>query len=270
MKRRAFTLIELLTVIAIIAILAAMLVPVISIAEVRAKKAQAKLETQNIVNAIGAYEADYSRFPISSSANALGMEEITYGGTFQTPTGPWLVGSTNTVNNQVFTTNSDVIAILLDYTNYLNGYSPGVAPDNSATTTWTVNANHQSNPKRTVYLSSTKQVNWDPTMGGTPQPGIGNDLVYRDPWGNPYVITMDLDEDNFTSDAFYGGAKVSTTTGNAGDPGLYGLTYHTEGSSSSYAFHGNVMVWSAGPDGRIDPKSAANQGYNKDNVLSWQ
>jgi hypothetical protein len=30
------------------------------------------------------------------------------------------------------------------------------------------------------------------------------------------------------------------------------------------------MVWSAGPDGKIDPNSAANTGANKDNVLSWQ
>ncbi len=30
------------------------------------------------------------------------------------------------------------------------------------------------------------------------------------------------------------------------------------------------MVWSAGPDGNIDPTAKANAGVNKDNVLSWQ
>jgi hypothetical protein len=30
------------------------------------------------------------------------------------------------------------------------------------------------------------------------------------------------------------------------------------------------MVWSAGPDRLIDPTMPANQGYNKDNILSWQ
>ena len=36
------------------------------------------------------------------------------------------------------------------------------------------------------------------------------------------------------------------------------------------------MVWSAGPDGKIDPTAtpsglgSANYGANKDNVLSWQ
>jgi hypothetical protein len=30
------------------------------------------------------------------------------------------------------------------------------------------------------------------------------------------------------------------------------------------------MVWSAGPDKKTDITVSANQGANKDNVLSWQ
>jgi hypothetical protein len=30
------------------------------------------------------------------------------------------------------------------------------------------------------------------------------------------------------------------------------------------------MVWSAGPDGKVNPAAAANQAENKDNILSWQ
>jgi hypothetical protein len=30
------------------------------------------------------------------------------------------------------------------------------------------------------------------------------------------------------------------------------------------------MVWSAGPDGKMDSTVPANQGLNKDNILSWQ
>jgi hypothetical protein len=29
------------------------------------------------------------------------------------------------------------------------------------------------------------------------------------------------------------------------------------------------MIWSAGPDGKIDKGTKANAGVNKDNVLSW-
>ncbi len=51
---------------------------------------------------------------------------------------------------------------------------------------------------------------WDTgSVGGKPQPGVDNDLVYRDPWGNPYIISMDLNYDDQTKDAFYGLDKVS-------------------------------------------------------------
>ena len=39
-----------------------------------------------------------------------------------------------------------------------------------------------------VFLNAT--MSGDPTL-----PGVGPDLVYRDPWGNPYIITMDLNYD---------------------------------------------------------------------------
>jgi hypothetical protein len=43
------------------------------------------------------------------------------------------------------------------------------------------------------------------------------------------------------------------------------------GTSDNFLYHGKVMVWSAGPDRKIDlPPARADQGFNKDNVLSWQ
>jgi hypothetical protein len=102
-------------------------------------------------------------------------------------------------------------------------------------------------------------------------PGIGNDLVYRDPWGNPYVITMDLNEDDNALDAFYGQTLVSSANQTAGGAGLAGLNWHVSNGSGAYTDHGNIMVWSAGPDGKVDPATAtALQGANKDNVTSWQ
>jgi hypothetical protein len=38
----------------------------------------------------------------------------------------------------------------------------------------------------------------------------------------------------------------------------------------SFQYHGTVMVWSAGPDGKIGTGTAANQGLNRDNILSWK
>lgn len=31
-----------------------------------------------------------------------------------------------------------------------------------------------------------------------------------------------------------------------------------------------AMVWSFGPDDKADPSKKANEGVNKDNVLSWK
>jgi hypothetical protein len=93
-------------------------------------------------------------------------------------------------------------------------------------------------------------------------PGVGPDLVYRDPWGNPYLITLDLNDDSKAEDSVYSSVTVS-------GGGVNGLMQQPA-PDSHYALHGNIMVWSAGPDGKIDPASAANLGVNKDNILSWK
>ena len=53
------------------------------------------------------------------------------------------------------------------------------------------------------------------------------------------------------------------------NPGLNGLVSPGP-PGNNFQYHGKVMVWSAGPDGKIDFVKPANQGVNKDNVLSWQ
>jgi hypothetical protein len=50
---------------------------------------------------------------------------------------------------------------------------------------------------------------------------------------------------------------------------LNGLV-NPDNSNNNFQLHGKVMVWSAGPDGKIDPAVSASTGANKDNVLSWQ
>jgi type II secretory pathway pseudopilin PulG len=244
----AFTIVELLTVIAIIAILAAMLLPALSTAKTHAQKTQAKLEINGIVTAIQNYDSAYSRMPITAAAlSAANTNDYTFGGTFQTPS-PGVTWPTPVPANY-FPSNCDVIAILMDITTYTNGTS-------------TANANHQKNPQQTVFLNA--KMSGDPTL-----PGVGPDLNYRDPWGNPYVITMDVNADNQCKDAFYGLSKVSQQNKNVG---YYGLVDPTDpnGNDDNFVYHGNVMVWSAGPDGKIDPTASAKQDPNKDNVLSWQ
>jgi prepilin-type N-terminal cleavage/methylation domain-containing protein len=126
-----------------------------------------------------------------------------------------------------------------------------------------INLNHAKNPRQ-LALFSGKQVL------DTTTPGISTiDYQFRDPWGMPYVITMDLNGDNKCRDAFYSLKNVSQT--GSGNLGYNGLTDSIGGGNGPYELNNaSVMIWSLGPDKQADPNVKANTGVNKDNILSWQ
>src|ERR1035437_1133157 len=183
-----FTLLEGIVIIAIIVILVALTFPVAGPGSRRAPRKQAQMEEVQIAQAIKSYQEEHGKFPVSSNAMDVAAgsgQDFTFG-TYGLPSGLKTPGRTFDVRAldavgkplSYQANNSEVMAALLDVE-----FWP------SASTVPTINKGHVMNPQKTRYLNAAMAAN-------TSSPGIGPDGVYRDPWGQPYIITIDLNGDD--------------------------------------------------------------------------
>lgn len=253
-RLRAMTLIELLVVISIIGVLAGLILPAVGNVKKKAKVMQAKKDMSDLQGAINVYQNDYSRLPASQSASQAGSD-FTYG----TAATGYGVGppTTNIFNNggAGYQASNAELMLILTASQFFANY-----------TTNNCNAADARNTRKVGYLNAKSSGNFGATAG----PGIGTDGVLRDPWSNPYIVALDLNYDNTVSNAVYRLQGVSQVA--AGSPtglnGLVGLA--PTGNSDNYTLRDAVMIFSFGPDGMFDMATKADQGVNKDNVLSWK
>lgn len=203
----------LLACVSVIGILAALLLPVTSGPDRRYNKETAMATMSHVEAAIYAYQTEYGKMPTGYESSLDRRSDFTFGtaGT----------GSESRVQNPgdgYQANNSEVMAVLMAFTTFRNGQA-------------TVNRDHRRNPKRIVFLEAK-------LTQGSRSPGIGDDGVYRDPWGNPYIITLDVNGDGFCEDPLYGKVRQK------------------------------VFVWSFGPDARADLSLKPGEGVNQDNITT--
>src|ERR1051325_8142940 len=242
-NRWAFTLVEMLLVIAIIGILASVLLPALAGAKTKAKIAYARTQMKQLEHSIIAYKADYSRFPGTIAAANGGVPDFTFGTVNTGATGPAIM-NLPPAPSPYDANNSELVGIMADLLVFRDG-------------TVTANPNHDRNPRQHDYFKFKD----GPGDLSNPAPEVGKDGVFRDPWSQPYIATVDMDYDGTCKDAMYRRTMVST--GN-----LVG-TFNPSGSNDQFVVRAEVTVWSAGPDRTYNLGLPANTNVNNDNILSW-
>ncbi len=204
------------------------------------------MEMSQIGMAIKSYESTYNgRFPVPPGIT-LGGNDYTFGSEFGTGVNPQIPSLASVVS---IPTNGAIIAILMDAVTYGNGQP-------------TPNKDHVLNLQKNPWL------NIKPVSDNV-SPGVGLDGEARDPWGHPYIISMDLSTDDRCRDALYSRTSVAHKAGQPVKVGIKGLSNPT-GAADSFENPGQYLIWSKGPDGQASTTVKADQGVNKDNILLWQ
>lgn len=168
-KRYNFTLVELLVVIGIIAILAGLVLGAVSIGQASGRNTQAKSDIASLVMALRAVETTYGKvINTSNKFNSKAAGTVTSTSTKDT----WRLGKGFDANRKA-------------YDNFIAELSVPGNKEFSGT------ANFNINKRKLVFL--------EPKAGFDPEKDYSDqeEFLWRDPWGNRYIIYIHTTGDKF-------------------------------------------------------------------------
>lgn len=194
---------------------------------------RARTEIAALHAAINEYHRVYGRYPVPRSEKNGDQARR---------------GQTSPISSEFLEQNADTLAILLAVETFQDG------------TPVANNSNNLWNPRKIRFIELKM-------ARDNKSNGVGLDGSFRDPWGNPYVITLDADFDGYCLDPLYSQSTVTKIRPEVHRP--IQLNPRTNKVGLVELPHA-IMIWSLGPDGKADPTLPANQGANRDNILSWQ
>lgn len=185
-KKRYFTLVELLVVVGIVVILAGLVLPAVIGGAQQGRITQAKSDMKAIQMALAQMDQTYGRILVAESNGKFKFSNVTDNISPIDDTGNSLSTKYVVLGKKSTGANTDKINGEALQQKHEDAYNSFIAE-----ITGTNNVGQKHNPRKIKFL--------DPNPNFDPDPSKGYDhadnkpYLWRDPWGNPYVIMISVD-----------------------------------------------------------------------------